>query len=104
MDDAELIAAFHTLWDGFPGMARLIDSHHVVLASNQAAAKKGFTEGVTCVTVGDPSIHRMCKLNTMFKERTAQTDNVIEDRIRGWIPVKGREDVCIHFALPLPED
>lgn len=33
----------------------------------------------------------------------AQTDIVLGDRIRGWVPVTGREDVCVHFALPIPK-
>lgn len=33
----------------------------------------------------------------------AQTDIVLGNRIRGWVPVTGREDVCVHFALPIPK-
>lgn len=104
MNDEELIAAFHALWDNFPGMARLIDNHHTVLAANPLAAEKGFTPGINCATVGDRTIHRQCKHGAMFREEKAQTDNVLKDRIRGWMPVSGREDICIHFALPIPEE
>lgn len=102
MNDAELIEAFHALWDGFPGMARLINDKHTVLASNPAAESKGFAAGANCAKVGDPAIHRGCKLNAMLRSGKAQTDVVLEDRVRGWMPVAGREDICVHFALPIP--
>ena len=104
MVNDELIAAFHAMWDDFPGMARLIDEHHTVLAANQFAEERGFVEGATCVKVGDPSIHRRCKLRKMFQTGEAQTDRVIPDRIRGWMPVAGRDDVCVHFAVFIPEE
>lgn len=103
MNDAELIEAFHLLWDNFPGMARLINDKHVVLASNPIAESKGFVTGANCAKVGDPAIHRGCKHSAMFRCKTAQTDIVLGDRIRGWVPVTGREDVCVHFALPIPK-
>lgn len=103
-DNQELIEQFHLMWNGFPGLARLIDSHHTVLAANPVAQAKGFEAGCTCAKVGDPSIHKGCKLAQMFKTGEAVTDNVLPDRIRGWMPVSGRDDVCVHFAVMLPEE
>ena len=40
----------------------------------------------------------------MFKTGEAQTDNVIPDRVRGWMPVQGRDDVCVHFAVMIPKE
>ena len=37
-----LIESFHEMWDAFPGMARLINSKHEILASNQNAQDKGY--------------------------------------------------------------
>lgn len=102
MDEAEVIEAFHCFWDGFPGMARLIDRQHRVVAANPFAEERGFAEGVVCANVGDPSLHRECKLQEMYCDGSAKTDNVLPDRIRGWMPVKGHPDLCVHFALPLP--
>lgn len=104
MDDRELVERFHCMWDGFPGLARLIDEHHTVLAANPVAERLGFVPGVTCARVGDPAIHRGCKLARMFKTGEAQTDNVIPDRVRGWMPVQGRDDVCVHFAVMIPKE
>lgn len=103
MNDMELIDAFHALWDNFPGMVRLIDDKHTVLAANPVAEGKGFVPGASCIKVGDPDIHRDCKHGAMFRSGTVQTDIVLEDRIRGWVPVAGYENVCVHFAPPIPE-
>ena len=103
MNDEQLIASFHAMWDEFPGMARLIDANHTVLAANPFAEERGFVAGATCAKVGYPSIHRACKLHRMFETGAAQTDNVIPDRIRGWLPVAGRPDTCVHFAVFIPE-
>lgn len=104
MTDEELIEMFHVTWDGFPGLARLITDKHVVLAANDIAREKGFVPRATCAKVGDPSIHKGCKLNKMLKTGNAVTDNVLPDRIRGWMPVVGRDDVCIHFAVMIPQE
>lgn len=37
-----LIESFHEMWNAFPGMARLINSKHEILASNQNAQEKGY--------------------------------------------------------------
>ena len=103
MDDAELIAAFHLMWDNFPGLARLVNMRHVVLAANPLAQEKGFAPGTICAKVGSKEIHRGCKLATAFKTGQTVTDAVLGDRIRGWQPIAGRSDVLVHFALMLPD-
>lgn len=102
VSEEETLQAFHLMWDEFPGLARLIDRKHRVIAANGVAKDLGFAEGTVCAQVGDPSIHRECKLARMFAEGKAQTDNVLADRIRGWVPVKGNPDLCVHFGLMLP--
>ena len=104
MTDEELVSMFHTMWDAFPGMARLIDDHHIVLATNPTAEKNGFIPGATCASIGDPSIHRGCKHAALFKTGEAQYDHVLPDRIRGWMPVIGRPGDCIHFAIAIHEE
>lgn len=104
MTDEELVAQFHEMWNGFPGLARLIDSRHAVIASNPFAQERGFVEGATCAKVGDSKLHSKCKLGAFFKSGEAVTDHVLDDRVCGWMPVKGRPDVCIHFAVMIPEE
>ena len=101
---AEVIGMFHRMWDGFPGLARLIDRNHHVIAANPVALEKGFAPGCVCAKVGAPEIHRQCKLTKLFQTGEAQTDNVIEDRIRGWMLVEGYPDLSVHFAVMIPEE
>jgi len=104
MTDEELIEQFHAMWDKFPGLARLIDAKHNVLAANPIARERGFVEGAICAKVGGPELHAKCKLNQMFATGQPMTDHVLADRVRGWIPVAGRDDVCVHFAVMIPEE
>lgn len=104
VDYDELIQQFHQTWDTFPGLARLITSKHMVLAANTIAAQAGFMPGTVCASVGKPENHKGCKLKAMFKTGLAQTDNVLPDRVRGWMPVPGYDDVCVHFAVIIPTD
>jgi hypothetical protein len=100
----ELIREFHRFWDVFPGIARLITKNHRILASNSIAAEKGFVEGAICAQVGTgPNAHRKCKLNKMFADKVGYTDRVLGDRVRGWAPVEGYDDVCVHFTVMIPE-
>lgn len=48
--------------------------------------------------------HRKCKYTALFYECKAKTDRELKDRIYSWTPVKGREDTCVHFTLPIPKD
>ena len=45
MDKEKLSGSFHEMWDAFPGMARLINSKHEILAANDIAINKGFIPG-----------------------------------------------------------
>ena len=102
-ENDKIILAFHQMWDGFPGIARLINSKHVIIASNKTAEEKGFTKGVICARVGSPESHKGCMANLTLKTQTAQTDRKLEDRIRGWVPLEGYDDLFVHFTLPIPE-
>ena len=99
-----LIASFHRTWDAFPGIARLIDRQHRILASNPMAEKAGFIVGAMCAKIGAPESHKGCKMAKMFATGEPQTDQVIPGRIRGWFPVEGFPDFCIHFGLAISEE
>lgn len=102
-ENDKIILAFHQMWDGFPGIARLINKKHIVLASNKTAEEKGFTEGSVCTRVGAPELHKGCMANLTLKTHTARLDRKLGDRIRGWIPLEGYDDLFVHFTLPIPE-
>lgn len=98
-----LIEAFHLTWDNFPGMARLIDEAHTVLAVNPKAQEFGFDEGVRCAQVGKPEIHRNCKKRAVTIQQKAMVDRVVADKIRGWVPVEGYPGIVVHFTVGIPE-
>ncbi|MBC3538019.1 hypothetical protein [Megasphaera hominis] len=100
--DPELIAQFHMLWDGFPGLARLITTKHEIIAANDIARKAGFVEGAICARVGAPESHRGCLLNEMVKTGVAQTQMAGTDKVKGWMPVAGHPDLLVHFTLFMP--
>lgn len=54
------------MWDGFPGLARFIFEHRTVIAANPGAEKLCYGVGACCAKVGDPKIHRACKLERCF--------------------------------------
>lgn len=100
----DILKAFHTLWDAFPGPVRLIDKSHKIIAANNIAQEKGFIPDKCCATVGEPCSHRGCKSALMLKTGLAQIDRPSIDRVRGWIPLAGYPDIYVHFTLMLPEE
>ena len=102
MNDEQLIAAFHALWDAFPGAARLINRKHEILAANRAAQDKGFLPGLICAKVGTPESHKNCLFAKTLRTKQGQYNLSGEHLLRGWLPVSGRDDVVVHFSLLLP--
>ncbi len=100
----EAVDEFHRMWDAFPGPARLTLPDHTVLAVNEPAVAGGFYEGCTCSTVRAPQTHRGCKLAAMFKTGQSQVQRFGERKIKGWMPVGGYPDLCVHYAISIPED
>lgn len=103
VSDEKMIEMFHMMWDGFPGLARLIDKKHMILAANQTAIAAGFEPGLCCAKVSTAENHRGCLAGQLLQTGIGQTDRRTENKIRGWIPVKGREDLFVHYTLVLPE-
>ena len=101
-NNEKLIAEFHEMRDAFPGMARLINNKHEILAANAAAQIKGFVPGAICARVSAPNTHKGCMLAKTLQTGCGQYDQPNEHLIRGWLPVAGRDDVIVHFSLSLP--
>ena len=102
MDKEKLSGSFHEMWDAFPGMARLISSKHEILAANDIAINKGLIPGSVCARVGKPESHKGCLLAKALKTGEGQFDCPNNHPVRGWLPVKGNEDVVVHFSIALP--
>ncbi len=94
-----LIESFHEMWDAFPGMARLINSKHEILASNQNARDRGYIPGAICASVPSANGHRGCLLAKTLQTGEGQFDRPNEHLIRGWLPVTGSSDIVVHFSL-----
>ena len=94
-----LIESFHEMWDAFPGMARLINSKHEILASNQIAQDKGYIPGAICASVPSDNGHRGCLLAKTLQTGVGQFDRPNEHLIRGWLPVADHSDIVIYFSL-----
>lgn len=101
-NEEKLIEEFHRMWDAFPGMARLINSKHEILAANEIAIGKGFVPGAICAKVATANAHKGCLLAKTLQEQKGQFDMPSDHLVRGWLPVEGREDVVVHFSIALP--
>lgn len=99
----EVIDAFHLMWDMYPGSVRLIHKSHVVLACNPIAQELAPEGIVRCIDQGTPESHKGCKSRLMLKTQIGQFDRPSPDKIRAWIPVKGYEDIYLHFGVIIPE-
>ncbi len=91
------------MWDSFAGLARLISSDHMILASNELAKDKGFNEEICCARVGSPETHRNCLMSQMFKTKKGQLQKFGDNKIKGWSPVEGHPDLCVHFTIVIPQ-
>ena len=102
-DYTDLIHSFHETWDTFPGVARIVDRHHLTIAVNPFAEAEGMKAGEICAARKSPENHRGCLKLKVLSTGKAGIDRPSEGKIRGWLPVKGYPDVVIHFSLALPE-
>lgn len=100
--EEKLIENFHAMWDAFPGMARLINSKHEILAANAVAVEKGFVPGAICASVATANAHKGCLLAKTLQEHKGQFDMPSEKLIRGWLPVQGEDGIVVHFSISLP--
>ncbi len=106
---AELIKAFHLMWDCFPSSASLLKKDRTVLACNPAAAERGYEVGAKCFhATKQTSVHKQCKANEAMREQTAQrelvynaTRNTVSEAY--WFPVPGHNDVYLHAVINLSE-
>lgn len=98
----ELIKAFHMTWDEFPGQARLINSKSETIAINKFAASLGMEVGQICAKFGALESHKGCLKSAVLKEKIAKIDRPNEEKVRGWLPVEGYDDVAVHFSLAIP--
>jgi hypothetical protein len=63
IDNDEVIAAFHLIWDKFPEPVTLVHRSREILAVNEMAKQIGRISGTKCSQIGTPASHRVCKAN-----------------------------------------
>lgn len=100
---AEAIRAFHLMWGAYPGMARLVDKRHTIIAANAAAQAQGLIPGKSCAAAGSRELHKKCRMAITFKTGEGHADRVFDDRIRCWHPVQGYPDLAVNFVVMIPQ-
>ncbi|MCD8352636.1 MAG: hypothetical protein LUC93_18695 [Planctomycetaceae bacterium] len=100
-DPAELVAAFHLMYDRFPGACTLVHKTKRVAAVNPACKDIGREVGMICSKHGPPEAHKGCLANQAVAEHAAkrvQTTSYGAERVIYWLPVDGYDDYYIHFS------
>lgn len=107
--DQSVLEAFDTMWGLYPEPVMLIHACRDILAVNQRAAEVGITTGIKCYTLyPSDRVCPGCLANKMLKSGQAtrkgslshQTGRYLDGY---WIPVKGVEDVYVHFGNDITE-
>ena len=102
-DYTEAIQAFQRMWGAFPGMARLMNKQHRVIAANARAVAMGYEPGVLCAKVKHPEFHKGCQLFPVLADGTPRVDCSQPGLVRGYLPVADFPDLCIHFVIETTE-
>ena len=107
--DQSVLEAFDAMWGLYPEPVMLVHACRDILAVNQRAAESGITVGIKCYTLyPSDRICPGCLANKMLKSGQAtrkgslnkQTGRYLDGY---WIPVKGVEEVYVHFGNDITE-
>ena len=93
MEKAEVIKAFHLMWDNYPESAMLI---------NKVAPSTGRIEGNKCALVEPLEQHKGCRAEEAWKNGEASYRKKVGklgDVVSFWIPVDGYPDYLVHFSV-----
>ena len=67
---------------------------------HKSAKKEGCIIGCKCFDGTSMKLHRVCKANVALKERKGVYEIIADQsRMAFWIPVKGYDDVYVHFSM-----
>lgn len=99
----ETIIAFDAMWGLHPSPVLLIKANRDIVAVNEVGRKLGVKPGTKCFQLsGNDHICDGCQANAALKECTARRAaawhaklNMFMDTY--WIPVRGQEDLYVHF-------
>lgn len=106
--DQKTVDAFYQQWDNFPEFAALIRKDRRVIALNKAARDMGFPQGIRCVEIGGPEVHKECLANKALEERTAKS-LLVNSKMPGskttmityWLPLSDKDDLYVHCNIDI---
>lgn len=102
--EQSVLEAFDTMWGLYPEPVMLVHANRDVLAVNQKAKDSGISEGIKCFSLYPRDrVCPGCLANKMLKSGEAQRKVAVSPQNGGcvdgyWIPVKGLDDVYVHFG------
>lgn len=102
MTDAEIIRAFHAMWDNFPEPVTITQRSRDIIAVNKAAETYGVKPGIKCSSIGKPEDHRGCLCNKAIDTNRGigvSYDGQFGRTYGFWIPVAERPEWIIHFSV-----
>jgi hypothetical protein len=106
--NADVLKAFHLMWDGFPSSALLVTRNRTIRACNQAAIEKGLAAGMKCFRLSSDGVHKHCKANAALSEGVGQstvvyarTTNKVNNSY--WVPIAGEKDLFVHVTIDISE-
>ena len=99
---AELVSAFHMMWDSFPGVCSLIHKSRTIVAANPASRGIGREPGTICAQNGPPENHKGCLAAKVLA--SGQPQRIVTERGGSkyavfWLPIENHDDYYIHFAV-----
>lgn len=102
MENAEIIKAFHLMWDNYPESAMLVDKQRNIIAANKIAPSTGRIVGQKCVLVEPLEQHKGCKAGEAWSKGVAsyrKKTGKLGDVISFWVPIDGYPDYLVHFSV-----
>ena len=103
---AEVIRAFHLMWDKFPGPVTLVHRSRLVMAANPVAVSLDREPGVKCSQLPPASAHAGCLGNKTLDEGRAQLKLAVTpeyQRMVYWVPIEGYPEYFLHFSTALSD-
>ncbi|MBQ7618132.1 MAG: hypothetical protein IJS50_04590 [Desulfovibrio sp.] len=102
MTDAEIIAAFHAMWDNFPEPVTITQKSREIIAVNKVAESLGLKAGIKCSSIGKPEDHKGCLCNKAIEAEKGigvSYDGPYGRAYGYWIPISGRPEWVLHFSV-----
>lgn len=99
-----ILKAFHLMWDPFPHGVLLLKKNRMIVDANSKALEQGVILGRNCFALSGKGseIHAGCLADAALREGVSKRSVIHrEGRIIDayWLPIKGEEDLFVHFTI-----